>query len=137
MHPILLHKWPKNQGFFKGTVLPILKGQNNVSNKMNFKNLITTMSKKLLKMKTKNHWKYNKLKPCSNQSNAFKILTYIHVWSRTKSLLDEDDYFRANLPPTYDMEPLPVPVNEITGNTTTAASTSLTEEDTTVLGIVF
>ena len=28
--------------------------------------------------------------------------------TRTKSLLDEDDYFRANLPPTYDMEPLPV-----------------------------
>ena len=51
-------------------------------------------------------------------------------------MLDEDDYFRANLPPTYDMEPLPVPVNEITGNTT-AAGTSLAEEDTTVLGIVF
>ena len=26
------------------------------------------------------------------------------------SLFDEDDYFRANLPPTYDMEPHPVDV---------------------------
>lgn len=45
---------------------------------------------------------------------------------RSKSLLDEDDYFRANLPPTYDMEPLPV---------TTTVTESLTEEDTTVLGL--
>ena len=56
--------------------------------------------------------------------------TKLSFQSRSKSLLDEDDYFRTNLPPTYDMEPLPVPVND-TGNT------ALTEEDTTVLGIVF
>ena len=33
--------------------------------------------------------------------------------TRTKSLLDEDDYFRANLPPTYDMEPLPVGLSRV------------------------
>ena len=48
--------------------------------------------------------------------------------TRSKSLLDEDDYFRANLPPTYDMEPLPVV-------TTGSVTDSLTEEDTTVLGL--
>ena len=52
--------------------------------------------------------------------------TKLSFQKRSKSLLDEDDYFRANLPPTYDMEPLPV---------TTSVTESLTEEDTTVLGL--
>ncbi len=34
--------------------------------------------------------------------------------SRSKSLLEEDDYFRANLPPTYDMNPEPLPEDETT-----------------------
>ena len=28
-------------------------------------------------------------------------------------MFDEDDYFRANLPPTYDMEPLPASLSRV------------------------
>ena len=56
--------------------------------------------------------------------------------TRTKSLLDEDDYFRVNLPPTYDMEPLPVTMSFDEKNTAAVSTTrKLTDEDTTVLGL--
>ena len=44
---------------------------------------------------------------------------------RSKSLLEEDDYFKTNLPPTYDMEP----ENSI-------KKTVLAEEETTPLGLM-
>ena len=40
--------------------------------------------------------------------------------SRSKSLLEEDDYFKVNLPPTYDMQP----------------QQPLTEDESTVLGLM-
>ena len=43
--------------------------------------------------------------------------------SRSKSLLEEDDYFKANLPPTYDMQPQKPPQG-------------LSEEESTVLGLM-
>ena len=45
--------------------------------------------------------------------------------SRSKSLLEEDDYFKANLPPTYDMQPKTPPNPGI-----------LSEDETTVLGLM-
>ena len=43
--------------------------------------------------------------------------------SRSKSLLEEDDYFKANLPPTYDMQPQKPPQG-------------LSEDESTVLGLM-
>ena len=41
--------------------------------------------------------------------------------SRSKSLLEEDDYFKVNLPPTYDMQP---------------QRPQLSEDESTVLGLM-
>ena len=49
-------------------------------------------------------------------------LSYGDTTPASKSLLEEDDYFKANLPPTYDMEP--------------EALTGMEEEDKTVLGLM-
>ena len=44
------------------------------------------------------------------------------IVNRSKSLLEEDDYFKANLPPTYDMQP--------------QKPQGLSEDESTVLGLM-
>ena len=65
------------------------------------------------------------LVPTMSSSLALKFETKkSSIGTRSKSLLEEDDYFKVNLPPTYDMQPQKPPPQ------------GLSEDESTVLGLM-